>query len=72
MGRLAEQLGRRFEAKAFLTVAIASSPDRADIRRDLARLAQASETLAESARTLGERLQAIIPLTTLPATSVSR
>jgi tetratricopeptide (TPR) repeat protein len=42
MGRLAEQLGRRFEAKAFLTIALASTPDRADIRRDLVRLAQST------------------------------
>jgi thioredoxin-like negative regulator of GroEL len=51
MGRLAEQLGRRFEAKAFLTIALASTPDRADIRRDLVRLAKSANTLVESAAT---------------------
>ncbi len=40
MGRLADQLGERFEARAFLTVAVAVSPDRDDLRRDLARLNQ--------------------------------
>jgi tetratricopeptide (TPR) repeat protein len=40
MARIAEQLGRRFEARAFLTIALGASPDRADLRRDLARLAQ--------------------------------
>jgi enediyne biosynthesis protein E4 len=39
LGRLALELGQRFEAKAWLTIALARTPDRADIRRDLARLA---------------------------------
>ena len=52
MGRLAEQLGRRFEAKAFLTIALASTPDRADIQRDLVRLAKSANSLVESAATL--------------------
>ena len=38
MARLAEQLGRRFEARAFLTLAISEDPDRDDLRRDLQRL----------------------------------
>jgi enediyne biosynthesis protein E4 len=56
MARLAEQLGRRFEAKAFLTIALASARDTAGIRRDLARLAQSTDTFAGSARTLEELL----------------
>jgi tetratricopeptide (TPR) repeat protein len=46
MARLAEQLGQRFEAEAWLTVAVAANPDRADLRRDLARLKQHSDSAA--------------------------
>ncbi len=35
---LAEQLGRRFEARVFLTMAISEDPDREDLRLDLERL----------------------------------
>ena len=35
MARLAEQLGRAFEARAFLTLAIAENPDREDLPREL-------------------------------------
>ncbi len=56
MSRLAAQLGRRFEAEAFLTVAFTTAPERALIRRDLAGLAERAETSAVSARTLDERL----------------
>ncbi len=40
MAHLAEQLGRGFEARAFLTVATAVNPDREDLRDDLARINQ--------------------------------
>jgi enediyne biosynthesis protein E4 len=56
MGRLAAQLGRRFEAKAFLTIALARAPDRADIRRDLAQLDQSADTLTGSGGTLDQVL----------------
>jgi thioredoxin-like negative regulator of GroEL len=59
MARLAEQLGRRFEAKAFFTIALASARDAAGIRRDFARLTQNTETFAGSARTLDELLSGI-------------
>jgi enediyne biosynthesis protein E4 len=52
MGRLAHHLGRRFEAKAFLTIAVAAVPDRADLRSDLARLAQSDDPATDPARTL--------------------
>ena len=42
MGRLAEQLGRPFEAEAFLTLAVAADPDRPDLRNDLARLSRSN------------------------------
>ena len=35
MARLAEKLGRRFEARAFLTLATSEDPDRQDLRDDL-------------------------------------
>jgi thioredoxin-like negative regulator of GroEL len=43
MARLAEQLGRRFEARGFLTFAVAVDSDRNDLRRDLARLNQRTD-----------------------------
>jgi tetratricopeptide (TPR) repeat protein len=58
MAHLAEQLGRRFEAKAFLTVATAAAPDRHDLRRDLARLKQRTPILDEAGRTLAEVIAA--------------
>ena len=38
LAHLAEQLGRRFEARVFLSIAISEDPGRADLRRDLERL----------------------------------
>jgi tetratricopeptide (TPR) repeat protein len=40
MAQLADQLGRRFEARAFYTLALAEEPDREDLKRELARLNQ--------------------------------
>ena len=56
MARLAEQLGRRFEARAFLTIALASNRNTPAIRNDLARLEQSNEKSASSGRTLEEQL----------------
>jgi tetratricopeptide (TPR) repeat protein len=56
MARLAEQLGQKFEAKAFLTVAVANDPDRDDIRRDLDRLNQRADTIEGPGRTLADLL----------------
>jgi enediyne biosynthesis protein E4 len=58
MARLAEQLGQRFEAKAFLTLAIAVDPDRVDLRRDLARLHERSDTIGGAGRTLAQLVAA--------------
>jgi len=53
MARLAEQLGRGFEARAFLTVAVAVDPDRDDLGSELVRLnKQAKITTNEPERTL--------------------
>jgi hypothetical protein len=38
LAHLAEQLGRRFEARVFLSIAISEDPGRADLRSDLKRL----------------------------------
>jgi enediyne biosynthesis protein E4 len=48
MAQLAERLGRRFEARVFLTLAISADPERADLRRDLERLNRSAETVAET------------------------
>jgi enediyne biosynthesis protein E4 len=40
MARLAAQLGRSFEARVFLMLALSEEPDRNDLRKALARLAQ--------------------------------
>ncbi len=54
MSHLAEQLGRRFEARAFLTVATAAAPDRHDLRRDLARLRRTDRIIDPTGRTLAD------------------
>ncbi|MHB1561802.1 MAG: tetratricopeptide repeat protein [Isosphaeraceae bacterium] len=38
LGRLARQLGRPFEAEAFLTLAVAADPDRTELRDELAQV----------------------------------
>jgi tetratricopeptide (TPR) repeat protein len=48
MARLAERLGRAFEARGFLTLAIADDPRREDLRRDLQRLSQRPAVMAGS------------------------
>jgi thioredoxin-like negative regulator of GroEL len=45
---LAERLGRQFEARAFLTIAISEDPIREDLRRDLARLSLAPAAAARA------------------------
>jgi thioredoxin-like negative regulator of GroEL len=55
MASLAEQLGRTFEARVFLTVAISEEPERDDLRQDLHRLmSQRSRRPAGRGRTLAE------------------
>jgi tetratricopeptide (TPR) repeat protein len=58
MAHLAEQLGRRFEARAYLTVAIAADPDRDDLRRDRDRLNRLDRSRQEPGRTLADVLAA--------------
>jgi tetratricopeptide (TPR) repeat protein len=54
MADLAEQLGRTFEARVFLTLAIAEHPDRPELRHDLTRLASSPTAVAHDGRTLAE------------------
>jgi tetratricopeptide (TPR) repeat protein len=54
MAHLAERLGRRFESRVFLTLAISADPDREDLRRDLARLDSGSKDVAHDGRPLAE------------------
>jgi thioredoxin-like negative regulator of GroEL len=56
MARIAEQLGRRFEARAFLTVAVAVDPDRDDFRSAIIRLNLQAEITDEPGGTLADLL----------------
>jgi tetratricopeptide (TPR) repeat protein len=56
MGRLAELLGRRFEARAFLTVAADVEPNRADLRLELARLEKRGQPISREGKTLSDLL----------------
>ena len=51
---MAEQLGRAFEAQAFLTLAIAETPDRADLTRALERLMQGGLRAAPPGQSLAD------------------
>ena len=57
MAHLAEQLGRGFEARAYLTLAIAADPDRQDLRSDLARLTARLPDFAACRQTLAELVE---------------
>jgi tetratricopeptide (TPR) repeat protein len=48
LARLAEQLGRRFEARVFLTIALLEEPAREDLRHDLGRLSATPESVAQT------------------------
>jgi enediyne biosynthesis protein E4 len=60
LARIAERLGQSFEARAFLTVAVAVDPDRADLRAELDRLnrsdRQRDSASAEPGRSLADAL----------------
>jgi enediyne biosynthesis protein E4 len=56
MGRLAIQLGRWFEAKVWLTVAITEEPNRADLRSELGQLNSRAQSIPGPGRTLEEML----------------
>jgi tetratricopeptide (TPR) repeat protein len=54
MARLAEKLGRTFEARAFLTLAVGENPDRADLQQDLERLIRSASPAAPPTATLAQ------------------
>jgi tetratricopeptide (TPR) repeat protein len=56
MAYLADRLGRRFEARAFLTLAVWAEPAREDLRRDLARLDPIRAKGTQQGRSLAEVL----------------
>ena len=56
LAHLAERLGRTFEARVFVSLAIAATPERDDLRRDLERLNRSSATVADGGQTLAEIL----------------
>jgi thioredoxin-like negative regulator of GroEL len=70
MARLAAQLGQRFEAKAFLTIAVAAQPRRDDLRAELARLDHEDRITAQAGRTLAEVLAPDLDATDPAGTSV--
>jgi enediyne biosynthesis protein E4 len=57
MSHLAEQLGQRFEARVFLTVAASLDPNRPGLQADLARLNSRPEVLDNSPRTLADLVE---------------
>jgi thioredoxin-like negative regulator of GroEL len=54
MAHLAEQLGRAFEARAFMTVAISEDPESQQLRSELARLDRRPATIAKRGQTLAD------------------
>jgi enediyne biosynthesis protein E4 len=56
MAHLAEQLGRIFEARVFLTLAISEDPDREDLRHELRRLNLSPSKVAHQGQNLAEVL----------------
>jgi tetratricopeptide (TPR) repeat protein len=57
MAEIAEQLGRTFEARIFLTLAISADHERDDLVRKLKRLQPTSRTAADGGKTLGELIE---------------
>jgi tetratricopeptide (TPR) repeat protein len=77
MGLLAEQLGHRFEARGFLTAAVAIDPERESLRRDLTRVAESTSNLLVPGHSLAEALARELgderkPQGSLAAESVNR
>jgi enediyne biosynthesis protein E4 len=56
LARLARQLGHAFEARAFLTIAVAVNPNRGDLRDELLRKSGQSRPIDQSGHTLAEVL----------------
>jgi enediyne biosynthesis protein E4 len=56
MAHLAMRLGRTFEARVFLTLAISEEPERIDLRQELARLAPSRDRVGGPGQSLAEVL----------------
>ncbi len=56
MASIAESLGRPFEARAFMTVAVAADPDRADLRTELDQLQRSDRRQDAAADAPGQSL----------------
>jgi hypothetical protein len=56
LAQLAELLGREFEARVFLTLAISAAPEREELWRDLERLSRSSAKVANHSQTLADVL----------------
>jgi enediyne biosynthesis protein E4 len=71
MASLAQELGCWFEARAFLTLALAVNPDRSDLRGDLGFLKRRSDVTSELGRTLAgvlsSDLDVVLPLQPVPS-----
>jgi enediyne biosynthesis protein E4 len=66
MARLAEQLGRLFEAKAFLSLAVATRPNRDDLRAALARLEHRGTAIGHPGQTLADVLATVLGASVAP------
>ncbi len=66
MARLAEQLGRWFEARAFLRLAVATRPNRDDIRAAQARLEHRTTTIGERGKTLADVIGPVLDAAVVP------
>jgi enediyne biosynthesis protein E4 len=66
MARLAERLGRLFEAKAFLSLAVATKPNRGDLRAALARLEHRGTAIGEPGQSLADVLAPVLDASVAP------
>jgi hypothetical protein len=56
LARLAGALGQPFEARGFLTLAVALNPDHADLRDDLIAIDKRTKTIVRRGRTLADQI----------------
>ena len=56
MARLADELGRPFESRVFLTIAVSDEPEREDLKRELSRLSKSPALSNDRRQTLEEAI----------------
>jgi hypothetical protein len=66
MARLVERLGRLFEAKAFLSLAVATRPNRDDLRAALARLEHRGTAIGDPGQTFADVLATVLGASVAP------